>query len=217
MADGEALPLFPLSTVLVPGLVLPLHIFEPRYRQLLADLQSMPEDERAFGVVAIRDGYEVGSDGVRALHGVGTQALLREVEELADGTFDIVTVGTTRFRLLDLHTDKPYLSASVEEIPEEEGDGAEEAAVRTSQAFADYRAHFGDDELELPTDPGVLSYLVAAAVVIGIPERQALLEVPDDAERLRQELAFLRRENALIDWLPSIPALDLVREPFSPN
>lgn len=217
MAESEALPLFPLSTVLVPGLVLPLHIFEPRYRELLTDLQSLPEDDRVFGVVAIRDGYEVGADGVRALHHVGTMALLREVEELDDGTFDIVTVGTTRFRLLDLDHDRAYLSGSVDEIPEAEGEGAEEAAARTSQAFADYRAHFGDDELELPTDPGVLSYLVAAAVVIGIPERQALLEVPDDAERLRQELAFLRRENALIDWLPSIPALDLVREPYSPN
>ena len=63
------LPLFPLGTVLFPGLLLPLHIFEERYRQLVRDLLVGPHESRAFGVVAIREGREVGADGIRALHG----------------------------------------------------------------------------------------------------------------------------------------------------
>ena len=70
--DRAVIPLFPLGTVLVPGLVLPLHVFEPRYRRLLADLAAKPEHERGFGVVAIREGHEVGEGGARALHEVGT-------------------------------------------------------------------------------------------------------------------------------------------------
>ena len=87
----ERLPLFPLGTVLFPGLVLPLHIFEPRYRTLVADLVALPESEpRRFGVVAIRAGREVGADGVRALHAVGCTAELRQVQRHEDGRYDIV-------------------------------------------------------------------------------------------------------------------------------
>ena len=70
--DREIIALFPLRTVLVPGLVMPLHIFEPRYRQLIADLSAKPESQRGFGVAAIRDGHEVGVNEVRSLHDVGT-------------------------------------------------------------------------------------------------------------------------------------------------
>ena len=105
------MPIFPLGTVLYPGLLLPLHIFEERYRRLVRDLVSVPDDaDRRFGVVAIREGREVGSDGVRALHGVGCTAELRQVEAYEDGRFDIVTVGTTRFRLISLDPSMPYLN-----------------------------------------------------------------------------------------------------------
>ena len=114
MTSARVIPLFPLSSLLVPGLVLPLHVFEPRYRSLLEDLSALPEDERGFGVVAIREGHEVGSDGVRALYDVGTFASLREVTTLEDGRSDIMTVGAGRFRLLSLVPGKPYLQAEVE-------------------------------------------------------------------------------------------------------
>ena len=69
------LPLFPLNTPLVPGLVLPLHIFEPRYRELVAELLARPDEEqREFGIVGIRDGGDVGRDGLGALYPVGTSA-----------------------------------------------------------------------------------------------------------------------------------------------
>ena len=212
------IPLFPLGTVLVPGLVLPLHIFEPRYRRLVADLSELPEEDRAFGVVAIREGREVGAGSARDVYDVGTMAAVREITPLDDGRFDIVTVGTERFRILETSTDLPYLQASVETVPEVEGPDPQGAAEAVRRRFVAYRSVFtSDGEAELPNDPRVLSYLVAAAIVIDLPGRQDLLAEASDSARLRKELAYLRRETSLIEALPSLPAVDLVREEPSPN
>jgi len=242
------LPLFPLGTVLYPGLVLPLHIFEERYRLLVQSLVELPEDaDRSFGVVAIREGREVGADGVRALHAVGCTAELRQVEAYADGRFDIVTVGATRFRLESLDASRPYLQADVEELPEQDGDAATLLAASVARRFTVYRdaliaaqsggpvddgsAEAEDDELgeigeddgdaaediELPEDPAVLSYLVAAAMVLDLADKQRLLAAGDASARLRAELGLLRRESAVLQRLPSLPATDLARQPVSPN
>ena len=218
MTVGRVLPLFPLGTVLVPGLVLPLHIFEPRYRRLVADLEALPEDEREFVVVAIREGREVGAEGARALFDIGTVATVRDIEPLDDGRFDIVTVGARRVRLGDLDTTLAYLRAETFDVAEEEGGETEPLASAVAQRFVEYRSMFTDDDgSSLPDDARVLSYLVAAAVVIDLPGRQALLEITNDVDRLRAELSFLRRENSLIAALPSLPAVDLLRDEGSPN
>jgi Lon protease-like protein len=94
---SKMLPLFPLGAVLYPGMLLPLHIFEERYRQLVRDLLEQPEP-RQFGVIAIRKGRETGIDGVHSLYEIGCTATLRRVDELEGGRFDLVTVGTRRFR-----------------------------------------------------------------------------------------------------------------------
>ncbi len=218
MSERRLIPLFPLGSVLVPGLVLPLHIFEPRYRRLLDDLALLPEDDRGFGVVAIRDGHEVGTDGVRALHEVGTIASLREVDTHEDGRSDIVTVGTDRFRIHALNDELPYLRAEVDILDEASGDAASALGEAVTDAFTAYRSIFTDvDDEDLPDDPRVLSYLVAAAVVAELPMRQEFLTASDDTHRLRDELSFLRREIAVIEAIPSLPAVDLVREQSSPN
>jgi uncharacterized protein len=128
---GELIPLFPLGTPLFPGVVLPLQIFEPRYRRLMHDLMALPEsgDRRFFGVVAIRQGWEVEQVApAAALYDVGCTARLQAVRQQPDGGFRIVTVGGDRFRLLDVvvGADPPYLQAEVEWLAEEEA--AEEAA-----------------------------------------------------------------------------------------
>src|SRR5688500_8500428 len=128
---GDLIPLFPLGTPLFPGVVLPLQIFEPRYRRLMSDLMSLPEagDSRFFGVVAIRQGWEVEQIApAEALYDIGCTARLQAVRPQPDGGFRIVTVGGDRFRLLDVvvGTDPPYLQAEVEWLDEEEA--AEEAA-----------------------------------------------------------------------------------------
>ena len=128
---GELIPLFPLGSPLFPGVVLPLQIFEPRYRRLVADLVARPEGSgpRSFGVVAIRQGWEVERVApAEALFDVGCTAVVRAVTPQADGGFRLVTVGGDRFRLLDVVVgdDPPYLQAEVEWLGEEEA--AEEAA-----------------------------------------------------------------------------------------
>ena len=222
----ERLPLFPLGLVMLPGLLLPLHVFEERYRDLVRDLLELPEQERRFGVVAIREGREVGADGVTALHDVGCVAQLRRVTPYDDGRFDIVATGAERFRLTGLAEGAAYATGLVELLPDDLGPADEAAlldrAVRT--AFRTYVAALaqarGDDELEvgeLPADGLVLSYVVAASVVVDLEDRQRLLAEADGVARLRAELALLRREATLLRTLTALPAPELARTPISPN
>ena len=147
------LPVFPLGTVLFPGLVLPLHIFEERYRSLVRELVADTGDgPREFGVVTMRRGLEMASvtdDDTPAdpapveaddLYPVGCTAELRQVTELPDGRFDIMTVGRRRFTLLGLHQDdQPYLTADVDWLPDDEPDPvAERLAPRALTAFRAY-------------------------------------------------------------------------------
>jgi uncharacterized protein len=221
---SETVPLFPLGTVLYPGLLLPLHIFEDRYRQLVRDLLEGPEPRR-FGVIAIRKGRETGIDGVSALYEVGCTAVLRRVERYEDGRYDIITAGSERFRLLGLDESRPYLQAEVEWLPEETGDEAAAglAARATAAAFRGYlealtrRGLAGISVPDLPSDPVPLSYLVAAAVVADLPDRQALLAQPDALRRLEAERALLARETAMIGSLTTRPAPDLRYSPYSSN
>jgi uncharacterized protein len=264
-----ALPLFPLNSVLFPGLVLPLNIFEPRYRALMRDLLATPEDTpRRFGVVAIRDGREVaqtstglpddtappgtdpaagfGPDPMASFHTIGCvadattirrrsssggPAVDEEDEEQAaeadsddDAGYEALATGTTRFRLLSVDAGGPYLKAEVEELEEEEGEGAGALASGVLRAFRTYQKRLAGArertlaaDQELPDDPSVISYLVAAATVLDSPAKQRLLQAPDTASRLAEELRMLRRESAVIGRLPSLPAADLTRQPTSPN
>ena len=225
-AVPDRLPLFPLGLVLLPGLLLPLHVFEERYRDLVRDLLELPEQERRFGVVAIREGREVGADGVTALHEVGCVAQLRRVTPYDDGRFDIVATGAQRFRLTGLADGTSYATGLVEWLPDELGQ-ADEAALldrAVRQAFRVYLDALGqargEDDLEvgeLPGDSLVLSYVVAASVVVDLEDRQRLLAEPDGVARLRAELALLRREAALLEALTALPAPELARVPISPN
>ena len=221
---GEILPLFPLGAVLYPGMLLPLHIFEERYRQLVRDLLDGPEPRR-FGVIAIRKGRETGIDGVHSLYEVGCTAALRRVDRHEDGRFDIVTVGSQRFRLRGLDETRPYLQGEVEMLGEEPVDPVSaEPAVRVAQAaFRDYLdalTEWGGAVVrleELPDEPTLLSFIIAAAMVIDLPERQALLAEPDTLRRLARQRALLSRETAMLRTTTSRPAPDLRNTPYSPN
>jgi uncharacterized protein len=218
------LPLFPLGSVLYPGLVLPLHIFEDRYRQLVADLLKGPEP-RQFGVVAIRYGRETGIDGVSALYETGCTAELQRVEPYEDGRFDLVTVGAQRFRLLGLGEQAPYFTGDVEWLPEEIGDEAEAGLVLTAvqQSFRSYLsliAERGGAHVtipEMPDEPMLMSYLVAAAVVVDLPVKQRLLEEPDAHRRLLAERKLLGLEMRMLRSLTATPAPDLRFSPYSQN
>ncbi|HEV2451041.1 MAG TPA: LON peptidase substrate-binding domain-containing protein [Streptosporangiaceae bacterium] len=221
---SERLALFPLGTVLYPGLLLPLYIFEDRYRQLVRDLMAGPEPRR-FGIIAIRKGRETGVDGVSALYEIGCTATLRRVSEREDGTFDLVVVGGDRFRLGRLDHSRPYPQGEVELLAEDTGEESA-AALAAGAVLAAFRAYL--DALaargvsqriapDLPDEPVLLSYVVAAAMVIDLPHRQALLVEPDARRRLEAERALLGRETAMLRALTSMPAPDLRSSPPSPN
>ncbi len=220
----ETLPLFPLGTVLYPGLLLPLHIFEERYRQLVRDLLDAPEPRR-FGVIAIRKGRETGIDGISALYEIGCTATLRQVQEHDDGQFGLVTVGTQRFRLAELDHSRPYLRGEVDLLAEETGDesAAQLAAQSVRRAFRGYLDALvsrGAPRVglpDLPDEPTALSYLVAATMIIDLRDRQALLASPDTASRLTTERALLSRETTMLHSLTSTPAPDLRNTPYNPN
>jgi len=221
---SERLPLFPLGVVLYPGMLLPLHIFEDRYRRLVRDLLDGPEPRR-FGVIAIRKGRETGVEGVQSLYEIGCTATLRQVEEHQDGRFDLVTVGTQRFRLLALDQTLPYLQGEIELLPDEAVDGAAAVpAVRAVQAafrgYLDALTEWGGATVrvgDLPDEPVLLSFIVAAAMVIDLPERQALLDEPDALRRLAAERAVLSRETAMLRATTSRPAPDLRYTRYNPN
>ncbi|MEU5210688.1 LON peptidase substrate-binding domain-containing protein [Streptomyces sp. NPDC020742] len=243
------LPLFPLNSVLFPGLVLPLNVFEARYRAMMRDLSAVPEDDRRFAVIAIRDGREVaptaqglpdttvpaaqgpaagfGDDPVQAFHTVGCiadAATIREKSDSDDTGYEVLATGTTRFRLLSVDASGPYLTAEVEELTEEQGEAPGALASGVVRAFRTYQKRLAwanertlSSGQDLPADPSVLSYLVAAAAVLDVPAKQRLLEAPDTTDRLAQELKMLRQESAVLGKLPSLPAVELTRQPTSPN
>jgi uncharacterized protein len=221
---SHTLPLFPLGTVLYPGLLLPLHIFEERYRQLVRDLLDGPEPRR-FGVIAIRRGRETGVDGISSLHEIGCTAIVRQIQEHDDGRFDLVTVGTQRFQLAGLDHSKPYLQGKVDLLAEDAGDEpaaglAAQAVQGAFRAYLDALAGRGVTQVavpDLPEEPAALSYLVAASMIMDLPEKQALLAEPDALHRLIAERALLSRETMMLRSLTSTPAPDLRNTPYNPN
>ena len=136
------LPLFPLHTVLAPGVVLPLHVFEERYRLLV---RHCLDTATPFGIVLIREGPEVlpasGEPAEVSIASVGTFAEIREASRYSDGRWDLQVVGTGRFDVRSVDTDaEPYLMADVVARPELEGDAdeAELLVVRVRRRFVDY-------------------------------------------------------------------------------
>ncbi len=222
------IPLFPLNTILVPGLVLPLHIFEPRYRLMVQELLEIPDvEEREFGIVAVRDGYDMSTSGIDALHPVGTSTILREVNSHQDGRYDIVTTGSRRFRINTLDASTPLMHADVEWLPEPETPLTDEINLLTRGALNDFSAYRAalSRELngnvsmfeELPTDPTIVSYLLTAAILLPTAERQELLGAHSSQDRLILIRELLKRETAMITHFGALPAVDLFSNYLSPN
>jgi hypothetical protein len=220
------LPVFPLNTVVFPGVSLPLHVFEDRYRALVHHLLTIPEKpDRVFGIVAIREGYEVGTHGVQSVHRVGCLVQMTSVEPHADGRFDIEVVGRQRLRLDGLDTSGAFLLGDVETVqePSDTSPPAVHEAERTRETFEEYRRRLselrGADVLdgELPRDPEYLSYSLAATCLLTLAERQSLLESPTATERLIMLRHLLVEEMRAMQAIPSLPATEVARTSWSPN
>ncbi|MDT7596060.1 MAG: uncharacterized protein QOJ06_1606 [Pseudonocardiales bacterium] len=208
---AETVPLFPLGTVLLPGASLPLHIFEPRYRQLTVDLVTGAVPGRSFGVIAVKPGLE----STEEVHEVGCTAVLQDARRLPDGRFDIVTRGKKRFRLLDIdNTSAPYLVGKVEWVPDEDLP-AEESMLLPMLARSARKAHrqyccaawqHGDwEEPKEDVDVAALAHLLASDCLLTLDDRQALLEERHPACRLRMIRTMLVREAAFLRTLRAVP------------
>lgn len=213
------IPLFPLGTVLFPHMPMRLHIFEERYRQLMRDCT---ERGIGFGIVGIRAGVDFR--GAALPYQIGTLARLRVVEELDDGCYNLVVSGASRFRIGALHGERhPYLLAAVDYLEDVTGDPERliGLAAKVEAAFRRYATSLADlsnddaQALELPTDPELLSYVVAAGLQVEMPHQQRLLETDSAEQRLEACLRLLRREHVLLDQLLGRPAS--TPTPISPN
>ena len=194
------LPLFPLNTVLFPHLPLPLHVFEDRYRVMISDCL---EAGHSFGVVAIREGLETGP----ALpYDIGTLAKIVRIDRMGEGRMNLLVSGASRFRIVETATDRPYLRARIEILPEagDEAAGIGELTDAAATAFRQYSNLLRElvnekpEAFEPPMDPELLSYLVAGTLTLQLPQKQALLQYSRTDERLRAEVALLRRELTLL-------------------
>jgi Lon protease-like protein len=197
--------MFPLGTVLLPGAPLPLHVFEPRYRQLTADcLAGEPE----FGVVLIERGSEVGGGDVRT--GVGTLARIVAAQSLPDGRAFLMTVGTRRIRVVEWLEDAPYPRAMVEPLEDETtaGAGTPDATVAYAQLVATTRRALamaaelgvdaGDATREFPDDPSAGTFDVAAVAPLGMLDRQRVLATTSAGERCALLLRLLDEATELL-------------------
>jgi Lon protease-like protein len=185
--------MFPLGTVLFPSAVLPLHVFEPRYRAMVRDCLAA---DRELGIVLIERGSEVGGGDVRA--DVGTVAHIVEARELPDGRWALLTVGARRIRIEAWLPDAPYPLADVAEWPDaapgpDHGELAAAALTRLRRVLA-LAAEAGDGAapatLELSEDPVLAVQQAAAVAPIGPFDRQQLLTAasPDARATLLEEL-----------------------------
>lgn len=199
----DRLPLFPLSSPLFPGMSLPLHIFEKRYRQLLLDRKDA---DPIFGVILTRSGREVGDQP--EIHDVGTSATLLGIRTYDDGRSDIAVRGERRFRVLRTDWSGPYLVASVEWLPDDDDADTDETLIaladQTRSAMARLVTLVAEvakvpaPNLRLPQHPADLGFLLSRTLWLNTWERQELLEIPTARARLERLSGIIRRERLLL-------------------
>ncbi len=214
--------MFPLNAVLFPGVSMPLTVFEDRYRALVHHLLRVDPDERYFGSVGIREGYEVGEHGAQSLFRIGCRVKMTDVEAHPDGTFSVVAVGMERIALEHLDVSGAYPVGQVVARPETPGAVDPDVLELAQATFVAYRAmlaEFREDPYphELPHDPTYLSWTLAAVAPLPLHERQALLEAEDAGTRLRMVTELLRTELRAMNVIPSLPATEVARTRWSPN
>lgn len=194
-----SMPLFPLNTVLFPGQLLPLHIFEDRYRQMIGEcLQT----GGPFGVVLIRDGEEVGDPNTEP-YPIGTTAHIVQAERLADGRLNIICVGNARFRVQQTFHDMPYLRGEIDLWPWQPLDAEQVAQLPPLLQVRSRLERYiqllskitqSDVDIELPDDAAALANLGAAVLQISVTEKQALLSTGSIGELLDRVAALLQHE-----------------------
>ena len=167
------IPLFPLDVVLFPGTPLPLHIFEPRYKEMIAECLAHP---RVFGVVrTLEQGLaEIGC----------TAEIVTVVKEYPDGRLDLVTEGRQRFELLRVNQERAFLQGEVVMIDDEAGAAPQKETARAIQLHAELLAIAGARQDLSPANPSTMSFYLAGSVPLDLDFKQKLLSLRSEHERL---------------------------------
>jgi Lon protease-like protein len=194
--------MFPLGSVVFPHTVLPLRVFEERYRQLTRDCLA---GSREFGTVLIDRGSEVGGGDRRT--DVGTLVSIVDAQEAPDGQWALLTVGTRRLRVTRWLDDAPYPRAEVDDVPEpawsDAADRVAAEAERLVRRSLGLRAELGEPvppmQVELAPEPAAAAWQVAALSPLGPLDRQALLVVDDPVERLGRLVTLVTEENEVLE------------------
>jgi Lon protease-like protein len=223
------LPLFPLNTVLFPGMALPLRVFEPRYLRMVRDCLEgeYVSGDPVFGVVLIEEGKEVAGPvkpyEIGPIQNIGTTARILALEHQTEDVLHITTVGEERFIIHDVSRDRPYLVADVEPFPLDQGEGAKVAPLFDLEsmlltAYLDLLSEAHGVEIQLqqaPESAETMAYLVAALLQVGLSTKQELLSIADLPTLLQREMNLLRNDiSALTVMLRGEDILD--REDVSP-
>lgn len=194
----DRIPIFPLQSILFPQTDFGIHVFEDRYRALVAECLQSGE---GFGVVLIRHGNEVG--GPADPHDVGTLAQISAHARLPDGRYLLEVEGGRRFRLHSMNGGAPYPQATISWMSEPVGDfgRARQTGEAVSALLDEYRRRLGLEPVSLPSSPVARSYAVASSLRIDVPELQSLLETEAADDRLGREVSILKRELALLEHM----------------
>jgi Lon protease-like protein len=192
-----ALRLFPLQTVLVPGMRMPLHIFEDRYKIMV---RECIEEDAPFGVALIRSGAEVGGGAVP--HDIGTTARILQVEYLDEGRMNLFAMGEQRFRIIAVNTTSPYLRGEVELLDASRAAETPPAELieRSRALFDEYlRTHMAlggqwTRGVELPDELADAADYVAARLDVPAPQKQELLEQLSPQARLARAVELIAGE-----------------------
>lgn len=201
------LPLFPLNVVLFPGMPLPLHIFEDRYKEMVADCIR---ENRPFGVVHIEEGMDE-EGGLASRVAVGCTAEIAQVQPLEQGRMLIMTIGRERFRVVELNYEKPYLVGLVAPAPlnvedeDWEMDGTEHLEPLMIE-YLNKLAILGNVEVEpnqIPNDPEGLVYMAATLIQLPIAEKQAFLAIDRASDLTRALHRSYQRELSLMQNIPA--------------
>ena len=199
-SQERKLPLFPLNSVLFPNASIPLQIFEERYKAMLRD--CIDADSK-FGVVLIKRGSEVGEPAEP--HSTGTVARIVQVNELDGGRFFVSVTGEQRFRIREITQRRPYMSAEVELLDEDQEAWLPKTEMEVVQlALTKYACLVSGlsggwvRRAQGPSDPVALSYHIAGVLQVDLSEKQSLLEEGSAAKRLESELDILRRDSELL-------------------
>lgn len=200
----DLLPLFPLHTVLFPGMPLHLHVFEPRYRRLI---RRCLEGQKPFGVALIRQGME--ANGPLPLpYLYGTEARITEFDETPDGHMNVIALGEERFCITDLKHGMPFLVAEVKRLTLEwpaefDVQSGVNALTPWLHEYFDTLSQVSQDDLALgqfhaPTDPENLLFMAAALLQVPPIEKQPLLELASAPALLSELLRLYRRELSVL-------------------